>query len=97
MDLIAIWTWDHYVEDVAAGLAYHYNSKAKKIHSMIELGDVFAPAAPATIEQTGVNAEVLANIVLKLAYTVPRFNTRWATERICSSLSTEQGPAMIPT
>jgi hypothetical protein len=39
MDLIAIWTWDKYQEDTAEGLAYHYNSSVKRLHSMIEIGE----------------------------------------------------------
>jgi hypothetical protein len=51
--------------------------------SMIELGDTVVPVAPTTIEQTGVDGEVLSNLTLKLAYTVPRFTTQWLSERIC--------------
>lgn len=50
---------------------------------MIELGDIVAPAAPTTLEQTGVDAEVLENLALKTAYTVPRFDTHWASQQLC--------------
>ena len=49
----------------------------------VEIRGSHAPAAPTTIEQTGVDADVLANLVLKHAFTVPRFTTKWMAERIC--------------
>lgn len=54
---------------------------------MIKNGDRIAPAAPVTIEETGITADVLSNLALKLAYTVPKFDTQWAAEQLCLPLA----------
>lgn len=55
----------------------------KSREPMVQIGDIVAPAAPTTNEDTGIDVEVLANLAIKLAYTVPRFTTHWATENLC--------------
>src|SRR5262245_19154133 len=49
---------------------------------MIPVGDVLAPEAPADVEETGVEAAVLTDLALKVAYTVPQFTTEWAARRL---------------
>src|SRR5262245_53411869 len=46
-------------------------------------GNVAAPAAPQTPEQSGVDPLGLSDLVLKLASSVPRLTTEWAAERLC--------------
>jgi predicted ATPase with chaperone activity len=49
---------------------------------MIVLDDGIAPAAPTDLRDTDVDTSVLADLVLKAAYSVPQFNTEWASRRI---------------
>jgi hypothetical protein len=49
---------------------------------LLALGDVIGPQAPLRIEDAGVSGEVLADLLLKAAYTVPQFTTEWAVQRI---------------
>jgi hypothetical protein len=49
---------------------------------MIEVNGVLAPAAPQTLEQTGLDEYVLADLTCKLAATVPRLSSDWAAERL---------------
>ncbi len=44
------------------------------------------PLAPATLADTGIDTEVLRNLVLKLAYTVTQFTTDWAARKLCLPL-----------
>ena len=54
---------------------------------MIEVGDQgFAPKAPTELTETGVDPEVLLDLTLKLAFTVPRLTTQWAAEKLCLPL-----------
>lgn len=45
-------------------------------------GNEFAPSAPAELAQTGVDTDVLLNLMMKWAHTVPNFTTEWATRRL---------------
>ena len=45
-----------------------------------------APDAPVRLDDCGVAPEVLANLALKLAYTVPRFSSEWAARKLCLPL-----------
>lgn len=49
---------------------------------MINQGGVYAPAAPPTAEESGVDPSVLGDLALKLANTVPRLTTEWAAEQL---------------
>jgi hypothetical protein len=49
---------------------------------MVSAGDVLAPQAPLRVEDTGVSGEVLADLLLKAAYTIPQFTTEWAARRL---------------
>lgn len=49
---------------------------------MIDVNGVQAPMAPQTIEQTGLDDYVLADLTCKLASTVPRLSSDWAAERL---------------
>jgi hypothetical protein len=48
---------------------------------MVSLGDVLAPQAPQT-ESTGVSLDVLKDLALKLAYTVPHLTTKGAVQEL---------------
>lgn len=49
---------------------------------MIDIGGVLCPAAPQTLEQTGLEDFVLTDLTCKLASTVPRLNSDWAADRL---------------
>src|SRR5688500_7568619 len=49
---------------------------------MIDIDGVLCPAAPQTLEQTGLDEYVLADLTCKLAATVPRLSSDWAAERL---------------
>jgi hypothetical protein len=49
---------------------------------MIPVGDVLAPQAPLKVEDTGVSKEVLSDLLLKAAYTVPQLTTQWAVKHL---------------
>lgn len=53
---------------------------------MLDVGGMLVPPASATIGDTGIDQEVLANLALKMAYTVPRFSTEWAAQKLCLPL-----------
>ncbi len=44
------------------------------------------PPPPTRLQDTGVDPEVLANLILKSAYTVPRFSTDWVARKTCLPL-----------
>jgi predicted ATPase with chaperone activity len=47
------------------------------------VAEVAAPIAPEQLEQMGVEPQVLSDLVLRLAYTVPSFSSKWAAEQTC--------------
>ncbi len=49
---------------------------------MVRIGDVLAPAAPHTFEQTGVDPFVLTDLAVKLSNTVPRLTSDWSSEHL---------------
>ena len=49
---------------------------------MIDIRGVACPAAPQTVEETGLDEYVLADLTCKLASTVPRLSSDWAAERM---------------
>ena len=49
---------------------------------MLIEGTTLAPQAPDELSKTGVDVEVLRNLLLKWALTVPNFTTPWATEKL---------------
>jgi hypothetical protein len=46
-------------------------------------GEIDGPQAPTDVTDTGIEPEILADLVLKMANTVPYFTTEWAVERLC--------------
>lgn len=48
-----------------------------------EINLSFGPKAPERLADTGMEPEVLADLTLKLANTVPHFTAAWAAERLC--------------
>ncbi len=52
----------------------------------VRIGEVIAPAAPSTVEDTGLDADELANLALKVAYTQPEFTTEFTVRRLALPL-----------
>ena len=50
---------------------------------MTRVGGALAPAAPTSQEETGLDAWVLSDLVMRLASTVPHLTTDWATRELC--------------
>jgi energy-coupling factor transporter ATP-binding protein EcfA2 len=50
--------------------------------NLIKATGVIAPAAPAVIEETGVEPHVLTDLALKLCNTVPRLTSDWAAQQL---------------
>ena len=50
--------------------------------TMTKVGDGFAPKAPEHVNDTGIEPEVLSDLALKLAYTVPHFTTEKASKQL---------------
>jgi predicted ATPase with chaperone activity len=57
-------------------------STSQDMPRMIDINGVLCPAAPQTLEQTGLEEFVLADLTCKLAATVPRLSSDWAAERL---------------
>lgn len=53
---------------------------------LADVAGVGMPPAPTTMDELGVDKQVVLNLALKLAYTMPRFSTRWASQRLCLPL-----------
>ena len=51
--------------------------------SFCDVADVSLPQAPVDLEGTGIEPETLADLVLKMAYTVATFTTESAAKRVC--------------
>src|ERR1041385_8468565 len=49
---------------------------------MHRLGDIIAPKAPTELAHVKLEERTLADMLVKLAYTVPRFTTEWAVEQL---------------
>lgn len=64
------------------------DKKAKDPHlpRLHRAGDLIAPTAPKTIAQTGLDTDTLADLAVKLAFTVPRLTTDWMAERLYLSI-----------
>ena len=45
--------------------------------------EAVCPVAPEQLEETGVERQVLSDLVMRLAYTIPSFSTKWAAEQTC--------------
>ncbi len=50
---------------------------------LIEVDGMVAPEMPLNMQETGIDRDVLANLALRLAYTVPQFTTESASEQLC--------------
>lgn len=50
---------------------------------MIEAGGLWGPEAPAGLDDVGIERDLLADLVLKMANMVPHFTTDWAIARLC--------------
>src|SRR5262245_17069944 len=49
---------------------------------LCRLGDLIAPRAPETIAAAGLDDRILTDLVLRLAYTAPRFTTEWVIKQL---------------
>ena len=47
-----------------------------------QVGNQFAPGAPVSIRDTGLDASLLNDLAIKSAYTVAQFTTEWASRRL---------------
>ncbi len=54
--------------------------------SMLPHDDSFSPKSPSTMEETGIERQVLSNLALKLAYSTTKFSTQWASQQLCLPL-----------
>jgi hypothetical protein len=54
---------------------------------VLDDGGVGIPMAPTTLDETGIEPEILADLALKMASLVPQFTTDWAVQRLCLPLS----------
>ena len=63
----------------------HGHDQAERLR-MLEAGGLFAPEAPFTLSETGIEPEVLSDLFLKLAYTAASFTTEWAVKNLCLPL-----------
>ncbi|MGA1863849.1 MAG: hypothetical protein ACMUHX_02180 [bacterium] len=74
-------TYDTIYNNVKKGL-----QKPVKNGKFIEIEGSRIPVAPKNIDDMGVSPEVLSNLILKLAYMLPKFTTRYAAEKLCIPL-----------
>ena len=59
---------------------------AENAITMVNLGDIQAPAAPKNLDDLDVDPHVLSNLMLKLAYTTSTLTTEWAAEQLALPL-----------
>jgi predicted ATPase with chaperone activity len=52
---------------------------------VLESGDLFAPETPKTVRDSGLSADVLLDLLLKMAHTAATFTTDGAVKRLCLS------------
>lgn len=65
-----------------ASETFHQPVRPAHLPELIQIGDVLAPAAPHTFEQSGVEPFVLTDLAVKLANTVPRLTSQWSSDRL---------------
>src|SRR5207253_4856712 len=58
--------------------------------TMLRVGEVIAPKAPQDVAAAGLEEGALADLVVKLAYTVPNFTPDWVAEQLHLSLTLVQ-------
>ena len=54
---------------------------------MHRIGELIAPVPPQELTATGLEDNVLTDLALRLAYTVPRFTTDWVSKRLHLSMA----------
>ena len=60
---------------------------SQKAVVVLDADGVGVPKAPTTVEETGIHAEILADLAMKIASLVPHFTTDWLVQRLCLPLS----------
>ena len=53
---------------------------------LFEIDGLLAPSAPEKLSEVDVDPSLLSDLTLKLAHTVPRFTTEWASQKLCLPL-----------
>src|SRR5207253_5333969 len=53
-----------------------------RLPRMTECNGIAAPAAPGKVSDLGIDPQIASDLALKLAYTVPSFNTEWVARRL---------------
>jgi hypothetical protein len=71
----------------SSGASSTGGASAVPMPEMAMVGGAVAPVAPAMVEKTGVDANILADLALKLCNTVPRLTTDWAAHQLCLPIS----------
>jgi predicted ATPase with chaperone activity len=61
-------------------------AKDPHLPRMIKVGDLIAPKAPQDIASAGLEDGALADLTIKLAYTVARFTTTWVSQQLRLSM-----------
>ena len=62
-------------------------AKDPNLPRMVKVGDLVAPKAPQDLAAVRAEEAALADLVVKLAYTVPRFTTDWVAKQLHLSSS----------
>src|SRR5205085_2771143 len=57
-------------------------TKDPDLPALVKVGDVIAPRAPQTLETTGLDENVIPDLMVRLAYTVARFTTEWVGKQL---------------
>jgi hypothetical protein len=57
-------------------------SRPKHLPTITTAGGLAAPEVPSTLDATGIDPEVLGDLALKLANTVPRLTSDWASDQL---------------
>jgi hypothetical protein len=63
------------------------SSKYPHLPPMVRVGDLLAPKAPADIAATGLEEGVLADLAVRLAFSVARFTSEWVGSKLGISLT----------
>lgn len=51
--------------------------------TLTQVGDMVAPEAPTSLEDTGIDPDILCDLTLRMAYTVPQFTAAKASQILC--------------
>src|SRR5438132_6509602 len=57
-------------------------AKDPHLPPLVRIGDLIAPKAPQDIATAGLEEEVLIDLAVKMAGTIPQFTTEWMSQRL---------------